>query len=305
MTAGMITTRAVIALGLAGLAACSSPGLGEVDVDASDSPPPPDAPVSLDARGTHDAAPAGADAAPVAPTAYRLDAVTLQDPHVFLDLLGACVDVTDQVNTAISDKLTKDADHDGNLDYSLVLLFAPLDQTPGDMPTGTFVTASCTAPAAGTTCNGAGASRASATVTNLGSGTCLAPAAGTTTHSYTPPVNAPAAPCFSSASTSYSFTAGGANITLEDAELAAAYGGNPATSLTHGLMRGFLRQADADLIMVDLSAIGDGLVPLGQLFAGGLGSCVGDHSDRDTGPNGEPGWYLYFNFTAVKVAYTE
>ncbi len=70
-------------------------------------------------------------------------------------------------------------------------------------------------------------------------------------------------------------------------------------------MRGFLKQSDANALTIDLSAIGDGMVTMSSLLAGGNGSCMTDHSDKDTGPNGEPGWYLYFNFTAVSVPYTD
>lgn len=64
---------------------------------------------------------------------------------------------------------------------------------------------------------------------------------------------------------------------------------------------GFLSEAVADATMVDLGA---GPVPLSSLLPGGTGNCdSGD--DKDLGPDGTtPGWWMYFNFTALAVTYT-
>src|SRR5436853_4451047 len=65
------------------------------------------------------------------PTAARLDTMQVMDPHLFA--FGG-FDVTDMVNSAISDGITTDMSDppDGVLDLSLVLLFRPWNPDAGD-----------------------------------------------------------------------------------------------------------------------------------------------------------------------------
>jgi len=65
-------------------------------------------------------------------------------------------------------------------------------------------------------------------------------------------------------------------------------------------LRGFVREIDADQILIppDVPLIGG--QPLSALLPGGAGNCAaGD--DRDM-LNGEPGWWFYFAIEAERVA---
>src|ERR1700759_14103 len=67
---------------------------------------------------------------------YRIDTLSLRDPHVFFNLIG-CTDVTDapfagfSINSAIQSGIQDDSDGDGLLDASYLLRMRPLDQTNG------------------------------------------------------------------------------------------------------------------------------------------------------------------------------
>jgi hypothetical protein len=89
---------------------------------------------------------------------------------------------------------------------------------------------------------------------------------------------------------------------LSEVAGAATYDGDPATGLVHGLLRGFLNEAQADATTVTLPLLGD--VPLSSLLPGGT-DCCADHDDRDMDSGGASGWYVYLTFTAVEVPYTE
>jgi hypothetical protein len=95
----------------------------------------------------------------------------------------------------------------------------------------------------------------------------------------------------------------GIPIMLRDARVAATYGGNPATSMTNGLMVGFLTEADADAAMLpaDLPLIGG--EPISSILPGGTNNCAG-HSDMDDN-NGTPGWWFYLDFTAAAVPWSD
>ncbi len=245
------------------------------------------------------------------PTVFRMSDLDLRDPHVWVDAFG-CRDVTDtaffgfSVNGALQDNVTMDGDADGLLDLSFLLVFRPLDQTvPGGGPLE-FVEGDCTAPMAGTTCDlPAGAMPQLTTYTNLGAGTCLDVLPGTV-RPYSPAVATPGAPCFSSDAIQVVLTVGGAVITLRGAQLGATYVGSPAASLSNGLVRGFLTEADANAATLDPTLPLIGGNPLSSVLRGGAGNCAsGD--DRDMGPDGAggmtTGWWFYLNFPATRVTY--
>ena len=109
--------------------------------------------------------------------------------------------------------------------------------------------------------------------------------------------------CFVSTQSSITFTLAGVNITLTDAQIAAAYQGNPATGATNGLLRGFLSEAAANQIFLpaDLPIVGGR--SLGSLLRGGTGNCMSG-SDKDTN-NGVVGWWFYLNYTATVRPWTD
>lgn len=220
------------------------------------------------------------------PTAFRVNTLELRDPHAFL----GGNDVTGAVNAAVADAMSVDSPPgDGVLDLSIVLAFAPLDQEGSTSPMR-FETSDCTAPVDATRCE-AGASPIETTATN-GGDPCLDVVAGTT-GGYTPAPGAPPAPCFASQPESFELPVGIFVLPLEDVQIAATYGGAPATRLT-GMIRGFAPQSTLDSV-----AIPDGVPLIGGET---LGSLVTD-TDRDSGPGG-PGYYVYFNFVADRVPYT-
>jgi len=77
------------------------------------------------------------------PDAFRITTLALRDPHLFVTtppqppLPALCLDVTDNalpgtgfsINNQIAATLTGDADNDGFLDASTLLLFRPLDRS--------------------------------------------------------------------------------------------------------------------------------------------------------------------------------
>ena len=120
----------------------------------------------------------------------------------------------------------------------------------------------------------------------------------------TPPCASSVSVCPSCAPASLSFDLAGISVPLEAAQLSATYNAAPATGLTNGLLMGFLSEATADSILLPATLPLVGGQPLSFVLPGGPGNCsLGD--DRDTGPDGStPGWWFYFNFTAVEVTYS-
>jgi len=254
--------------------------------------------------------------------AFRLSDLDLRDPHIFVNFgfFGGCRDFTDTghlgqppVNQMLQDAIQLDGDNDGLLDLSFVLVHRPLNQTNGATGGLDVVESDCTAPMSSTACTPTtGGSTQSTTYTSATTGTCLAPIAGTTgtrnnqgqiNSTYNPPVTSPSAPCYSTQAFNLTVEVGGIQIPLEDVRIGATYVGNPATSQTNGLLMGFISEEDADNVILPSSLPLIGGDPLSKLLRGGTGNCA-TGSDKDTGPNGEVGWWFYFNFPANQVPWT-
>ena len=235
-------------------------------------------------------------------TAMRFTSLTLRDPHVKIPFIG-CFDITDtsalpvSANGMLAQQMEGDANADGLLDLSPTIAFRPLAQT-GTVTAAALHEARCTAPRATTTCSPA----ATPTVTTATNGSCLGVVPGTT-RPYLPGITAPAAPCFTTAAQPLTLTLLGATVPLERAQVSATYVGNPATTLSNGLVRGFLPESVANTILLpaDLPAVGGR--PLASLLPGGRGACD-TRSDRDI-VDGVPGWWFYFNYSAARVPWTE
>jgi hypothetical protein len=247
------------------------------------------------------------------------------DPHIFADLpFFGCSDITNSVpfnvappiNQLLQDSIQCDgdcastADNDGFLDLSFVLRFRPFVQTDGFVGVLDVRDADCTAPLATTSCAPAANGLVqTGTYTNAATGTCLAPVSGTTgstnpTRTYSPAIGSATGPCFSSGPVTLSVAFDGITIPLQDARVGASYVGNPATSMSNGLLRGFLSEADADSILLPASIQVVGGQPLSVLLRGGTNNCS-PGSDKDVGPDGATiGWWFYFNFPANQVTWT-
>lgn len=236
------------------------------------------------------------------PTAFRLTSFEIRDPHLFTQFL-VCVDSTNSVNGLLSGSIDSDADMDGLVDQSFLLIFRPVDPAGPGGPADFLQYAACTTPVATTTCDDApGTVTVPLAVANSSIGTCLAPVAGTTS-GYSPQITTPTAPCFSTAATLIGFDLAGVVIPLQSARIGGTYIGSPVTSIENGLGYGFLSEATADQIILPPTLALVGGLPLSTLLPGGTGNCSAT-DDRDLGPGGSTlGWWIYFNFTAVQVPY--
>jgi len=247
----------------------------------------------------------------VAPAdAFRIDSLTLRDPHVLIP--NVCLDVTDtpvlgiSVNNQIATQISADGDMDGLYDLSLLANFRPLMQPPAPGGLMEITTADCTT-SMPETCGSDGNPPASTTFTNPFSGACLNPIAGTTgpnnTGSYSPPISTSSQPCFATSPTTVVFPFGIFTVPLQDVQASATYVGGPATSLINGLIVGFLSESDANNIVLPegLSVLSGR--PVSDLLPGGANNGC-PTTAKDIGPGGQPGWYFYLNFTAHKVTWT-
>lgn len=247
----------------------------------------------------------------VSPEAYRMSDLDLRDPHVFvdLDILGGCFDFTDQnlpldlapsLNAQIEAAITTDGDSNGTLDLSSLLLFRPFSETAVDLRLD-LGGGACVAPFPAATCDPDGGVPQTATYDALAGGTCLEAEAGTTS-GYVPAVSSTPAPCFVSQPRSVLLSVGLLELPLRGYQLAGASLGDPPSGFAQGLLRGFLREVDADTILLppELPIVGG--EPLSILLRGGTGNCApGD--DRDLF-EGDSGWWFYFAWTADVVLYT-
>jgi hypothetical protein len=251
-------------------------------------------------------------------TVFRFTDLDLRDPHVYLPIAlppplpSICSDFTDtpipttstSFNGSIQASYSADADPaDGVLDSSSLLWFRPL-RRDGAIARVDNGGADCLAPAPPASCSASVAASPTAYVyASATLGTCLAPLPGSTgAPPYSPAITTPAGPCFVTAAKTFSFDNAGTLITLIDAQIAASFVGDPATGLSNGLLRGFLRESDANQILINNASLPGGSVTLASLLAGGAGSCSA-RNDKDT-HLGESGWWFYFNFSAEPVTYT-
>jgi hypothetical protein len=263
--------------------------------------------LALAACGDDSGGGGGGDAAPAGPpTAFRFSDLDLRDPHIMVDILGNCSDVTNSgvfvVNDEIENNITMDTDDDGKLELSPTIVFRPLAQGSASGAIDVYF-ADCTAPIAGTMCVPGSTAPIRATATNMPSGSCLTPEAGTTTASYTPAITSPSGPCFVSDAQSITVDLSGIIVMLRDARVAATYVGSPATGLMNGLLMGFLTEADADAAILpeDLPLVGG--QPVSSVLPGGTDNCA-TNDDKDT-HDGASGWWFYLNFPATMAPWTD
>ena len=230
--------------------------------------------------------------------AMRIDTMELRDPHLFSQLF-TCMDITSVINGLLSEELIGDADEDGFLDASPMLLFRPL-HTSGRRGLGQAGSAACSVPAGSTSCHDDGEPRLPLAYDSLATGTCLAPLPGST-GGYSPTVMPATGPCFVADATGLDLVLGSITALLREPGIAASRREHPQPGLTNGLFSGFLAETAANDLMLELPLIGT--VPLSSLLAGGSGNCAA-HSDKDL-HEGEPGWWFYFQFSATQVPYQQ
>jgi hypothetical protein len=245
-------------------------------------------------------APAAGPAQQQPPATFRITELSLRDPHIFVgtsDITDAPVLGMSVNRSLIPDQLGMDADKDGFLDASLVLTLTPgdamattagsqLSMSSASCPT--TLSAPCT-PAAGLS--------ARWTVEQRASGECLSPLPMTTS-AYSPPVAAPAAPCFvTTDAADMTIDLGGIKIQVTAARVGATYQMQPRPALTQGLIAGFVTNAAAMAAVVPSSA--------GPPVAGSSLSTFVRQRDHDqaASPNMQDGFWMYLNFVAEPVQY--
>jgi hypothetical protein len=262
------------------------------------------------------------------------------------------------LNPALNDLVTLDGDADGYLDLSFMLVFQPHVQTAGGGGTMTATEGLCLE-ADQTNCvpDPDAANTTNSTYTSQTTGTCLAPVTGTlrsSTSTFSPAgyinPNTPTGACFVSAPTTFTlsleFSLGDTTelltVNMQQAQIGGQWVGNPATAISNGLLRGFLRMQDADQqnlnIDVDLVGLvninlGRDLLPdsgnahgcggvarsfptggtggsnahaLGNHLQSGCGTNPGDWRDL-LNPGGGAnyqncGWWFYINYTGIWAA---
>ena len=224
------------------------------------------------------------------PRAYRMSVLTVQEPHFFF-----LIDITSNVNGEIANAMTMDRSTpaDGNVDFSPIVYFRPLDEVSASTPLSVDF-AACTLPLATTTCTHSAAPTTSvARNTTTGTTACLAPLAGTFPTGRG--INSPGPSCFASDVVStLVIDLAGTPLTLHNAQVGAHYSANPATQLQTGLIAGFLTQTDAN----------NTRLPATVAIVGGRTIASLLHTaDQDRLPDGTVGWWFYLNFTAAPVTY--
>ncbi|MEM7584703.1 MAG: hypothetical protein AAF560_15035 [Acidobacteriota bacterium] len=248
----------------------------------------------------------------LAPKAFRFSDLDLRDPHLFVEVdvvVTVCLDFTDEplpvvnfsFNGDLETQITTDGDGDDFLDLSSLLLFRPLDRMAMAERVD-FAAGDCLAPLESTICAAnAMAAPAELAYDGVDAGSCLDVVAGTTS-GYSPAIETPTTPCFVTIAESLPFQLGDLEITLEDLQVAATLVGDPIpTSLTGGLLRGFLSETAADTVLIpdELPLVGG--QPLSTLLPGGTGNCA-EGDDRDM-HEGVTGWWFYFNFQAERATF--
>ena len=269
----------------------------------------------------------------IGPTAFRVTTARILSPHAVYNVpLAGCRDLTDMgvtvlgmnidsLNTGLMTSIT-------NYSLNIVDVFRPLSQTAATSMDQIYVNAACSA----ASCAPAAAMSMSVspTATNMATGTCFAPVAadvqphcmgaGTCTGGYAA-VNTISGPCFANSESDITVTLSVAGtsvaVPLHHARIDATYSGSPATSLTPGVIVGFLNATDAADIVVTLPVIGARRL-YNFLQAGGAtqratdgsnqaSSCNlnngGAEDDRDT-VGGVTGFWFFLNVGLTQVTWT-
>ncbi|TDR48795.1 hypothetical protein DFR29_101419 [Tahibacter aquaticus] len=239
----------------------------------------------------------------IVPTAFRLGALQLRDPHVFVRVpLGPttlCTDATDLpsvgLNAQIATSLAADENADGRLDSSALLLFRPL-LSDGRSAQTLSVAGDCSV-ATPTQClaaaNATPSLRSYRAFALSGSDHCLEALAGTTSNwGSAAAVPAPGGNCYATTAADLVLDTGSLQIPLYDTAFGAPLPA-PGGSTGGGLMRGFLRASDAALIPIPLNGT---TVTLASVLPGGAGSCRANVSGGIDTWRGESGWWFYFEY---------
>jgi hypothetical protein len=238
---------------------------------------------------------------PDATAAFRITQLTLVDPHTYSGDMVLCQDSTATYNQLFFENID-------SFDINTTLVLHPLDPAADNGTTLDIVPANCIDAGTTVNCNDKNVpltSIVSADFNNSEGGTCGNPVAGTLNPSYQSGANAlnnPTSPCFLSAlipslSLQLAPTLG---LPLSNVQIYAAYDLREPQQLVQGVLFGFLPSSVA---MSSIGIInGAPFVPW-SVFAGGDG-CKTTVDDVDTVSLPKDGVWMYFNFTAERVAWS-
>lgn len=234
-------------------------------------------------------------------TAFRLDAIELRDPHLFVDA-GSCIDATHSFNVDLQARLQADNEpQDGNFDLSWVLAFRPLDLALPVVPLQ-FGQATCQPPLFTPTCGLVSELIIADDAAFLAAGRCLASEPGSV-RPYAPGVPSISAPCFVSEPEAVMLTLGPLELPLRSMQTAATFFGNPPIAVAPGLIRGFLAESDASAIVVAEEVPMIGGRPMVALLPGGASNCAA-YSDKDM-HQGVAGWWVYIQYSGPQATVVE
>ena len=236
-------------------------------------------------------------------SAFRIVEMALRDPHMHTFALGVvCDDVTEEtivgepgVNEVLFGGLNTEVE--GQYAQSVVLLLEDFAFGTTRTANGTVIGAICE-PAASCTSDPE-ASGLTMEFTQRTIGDCLVPAeTELSSVDYQPVPPTVSAPCIVGTAAEWRVPTSDFEIPLVDVEIAATFASG--RELNPGLIRGFLRRADAEAVVPSSAfrqAFGGGT--LEDLLAGTIGNCA-QHNDTDG-----DGWWFYIAFQAETVALGE
>jgi hypothetical protein len=296
---GILVALALVSAGCAdedarGIESLSGASLGSTAVPSTDT--------STDPSGSESDETSESDVpAPGEPTAFRLDSITLVDPHVYavlvsMDPMPPCIDGT----VFLNDDLLAGAIADGSID--IVVLFPSYDEDAEEIE-ASLRPAECEPAGAPTMCSDSMATTLDTTAQNMASGDCFRPDASTLGAGYALP-NAPSSPCFTSMPGELTLPlpglAGGTSVVLQDVQFSATYADS---GLVEGVLAGFATQAEAEVTVLDDGMVVMGGATLWEVIAGG-DACETTIDDTDVHPDHGTGAWIYFDFTATPIGWT-
>ncbi|MBO6936269.1 MAG: hypothetical protein JJ863_14940 [Deltaproteobacteria bacterium] len=252
------------------------------------------------------------------PTTFRFNSMVLQDPHVIVDngFPNICADVTNDpynsflvdippLNGTLAEDVTMDSDGDGFFDLGIVVHFPDLDRSPGATGMGRVVESECSTPDPSDCTPVTGtATDVTAGYTVRRSGSCTPGPVTTHMDSRTWPdgeVSAPNTPTAGSAgcfitdpvAVTLAFEVSGATVAipLENAQLAAQFDA-AETTLSNGVLVGFLSEAVADAITISVSIV---TLSLGEDLLPEPDHCTANSPDARDMDGGTRGWWFTLN----------
>jgi hypothetical protein len=234
-------------------------------------------------------------------TAFRIDQMTLLDPHLFAGASAGmcfCFDGTSVINDRIQSDIA-------GLSRNLLHVFIPLDLGSERNRMVGYGNATC---ASETSCTLSGDFvESQATLTREGTTPCYEAPADTLGGYGTP--SAPPPPCFVSDPSTLAFFLDPDSPPLDfiEGRVSGTWSGDPPDRIVGGLMAGFVTEdaARAAVLPPEVGSQICGDPSLYTLLKGG-GSCQGGDDRDDLDGDGTPdGWWFYFAFEGQRVDWSE